>query len=183
MLGKSTRNPRKCKKTTTVKPVEGVYTDVVWPMKVASIKNSKYTITLFDEYSGYSMVLFLNRKRQASDALKEMVMEIENLFNSKIENLHLIRRNSVKWIRSDGGGEYIGGNLHEWLKGRGIIHEVTTAFSPESNGRAERLNRTLMYIARTMMVAPNKQEYAVLWAEAVNTANHIQNRLVTRSTK
>lgn len=81
MLEKYTLNPSKCKKKTTVKPVELVYTDVVGSTQVASIINSKYFITLFDEYSGYPVVRFINRKSQASDALKEMIIEIMNLFN------------------------------------------------------------------------------------------------------
>lgn len=40
--------------------------------------------------------------------------------------------------------------VQEWIKWKGIVHEVTTAYSPESNGNKERLNPTLMNIARTM---------------------------------
>ena len=80
-----------------------------------------------------------------------MITEVENLFNTRIGKLTTINRNSVKWIRSDGGGEYIGVEFQNWIKARRIVHEITTAYSPESNGSAERLNRTLLDMARTMM--------------------------------
>ncbi|GBP05998.1 Retrovirus-related Pol polyprotein from transposon TNT 1-94 [Eumeta japonica] len=46
------------------------------------------------------------------------------------------------------------------------------------NGVAERANRTLVEMARSMMVHAGVKEY--LWAEAVNTAAYIRNRCSTR---
>lgn len=166
VIAKSTRNSRKYKKITATKPIERVFTELVGPIKVESMNHSKYFITLVDEYSGYSMVRFLKWKGQAADSLMEMILETEKLFNSKVDNLYLIRGKSV---------------LQKWLNSRGIVHELTTAYSPESNGRAERLNRTLMDSAGTIMVMYNSDEYEALWAEAINTSNYLRKRLKTRS--
>lgn len=183
VLGKITRMPRKRREGTGVtKPVERVYTDVIGPMRHQSIGKAKYFVTLLDEYSGYSMVRFMVRKNETAERLKEMICEMENLFTSKVKLLSCVNRNSVKWVRSDGGGEYVGHQLQDWFKRRGIMHEVTTAYSPESNGSAERLNRSLLDMARTMMLSgvDVKEE---LWAEAINTACFIRNRLITQSCK
>jgi hypothetical protein len=54
------------------------------------------------------------------------------------------------------------------------VHETTAPYTPEQNGKAERLNRTLMERVRAMLQdtkLPNS-----LWAEAVTTANYIRNR-------
>ena len=64
------------------------------------------------------------------------------------------------------------------VKSKGKIHETSSAYSPESNGKAERFNRTLLDIARTMIqeiehVAGRQK----LWADDLNTANYIRNRL------
>jgi transposase InsO family protein len=50
----------------------------------------------------------------------------------------------VKIIRSDGGGEYLG-ELTPFLKVMGIIHETTAPYTAQSNGKAERVNRTVRY--------------------------------------
>ena len=66
-----------------------------------------------------------------------------------------------------------------YLKEQGIRHEVTVAYSPEQNGVAERMNRTLCEAARAMLShAHLEKEY---WAEAIATAAYVRNRLPTSS--
>jgi len=65
--------------------------------------------------------------------------------------------------------------LQNYLGQNGIDCEITTRYSPESNGTSERLNRTLLNMTRTMLFAsklPNK-----LWPEAMSTALFIKNRI------
>jgi transposase InsO family protein len=50
----------------------------------------------------------------------------------------------VKAIRSDRRGEYINQTLQDYLKKKGIVQQLTTPYSPEQNGKAERLNRRLV---------------------------------------
>jgi transposase InsO family protein len=50
----------------------------------------------------------------------------------------------VKRIRCDNGGEYKNNALREWCKNKGIVIEFTAPYSPQLNGTAERLNRTIM---------------------------------------
>lgn len=77
------------------------------------------------------MVRFIRRKSLAAPCVKEMISEIENLFNEKIDNLLIVNRPKVKWLRSDGGGEYISRELTSWLREKGIVQEMKTAYSPE----------------------------------------------------
>lgn len=180
---KSQRVPRKTageEDRKSSKPLERVFSDVVGPMKNQSMAKSRYFVTLLDECSGYSLIRFVDRKSQVADSVVEMVLELESLFTFKTGKMICINRNNVKWLRTDGGGEYIGDEFKSWLQRRGIIHEVTTAYSPESNGAAERLNRTLLDMARSMMLHLEVPRLE-LWAEAVNTACFLRNRLVTDS--
>ena len=86
---------------------------------------------------------------------------------------------SIKAVRSDNGGEYLG-ELRRVLAGAGIRVETSAPYTPEQNGVAERMNRTLVESARSMIHAQGLgQEY---WAEAVVTAAYIRNRVVSRST-
>ena len=62
-----------------------------------------------------------------------------------------------------------------------LIHETTSAYSPASNGVAERKNRTLLKLMNTMLIdlgAPTK-----LWGEAVLTACYVLNRVLHKKAK
>jgi hypothetical protein len=56
---------------------------------------------------------------------------------------------------------------------KGIEAQTTMAYNPEQNGKAERLNRTLINKAIPMLVASGLPQEA--WAEAITTANHLRN--------
>lgn len=126
------------------------------------------------------MIRFIFRKIDTAKAFILMFRKIENIFSSKIQTLACINRNSVKWIWSDGGGVDFGHEFQNWRKQKGIVHEITTASLPESNDRPERLNGTLLDIARTILLSIANAPPG-LWAETVNTACHIRSRLITRS--
>ena len=177
-LGKSCPHSRmKRPGDHALKTLDRIYSDVVGPVRMRSFSNSQYFVTATDEYSGLSMVRFLRRKNQAADALQEMILEFQSWFNSTVSRLSVLNRRKVKWLRSDGGGEYVCSRLPFWFRDRGIIHEITAPYSPESNGRAEWLNRTLLDMARTMMVNISAYQRDRYWAEAVNCANTLRNRL------
>ncbi len=68
-----------------------------------------------------------------------------------------------------------------YLKSKGITHQLTIAYSPEQNGTAERMNRTLMESARSMMSHSGlTDEY---WAEAVAAAAYVRNRSASSALK
>nr|GEU61518.1 hypothetical protein [Tanacetum cinerariifolium] len=60
----------------------------------------------------------------------------------------------------------------------GIAHETSVACSPRQNGVVERRNRTLIEIARTMLIYAKAPLF--LWAEAVATACYTQNHSIIR---
>ena len=81
----------------------------------------------------------------------------------------------IKRLRTDNGGEYLSKEFMDYLKTRGIQHELTVPHSPEQNGIAERMNRTLMESARSMMAhAGVSNKY---WAEAIATGAYLRNRV------
>ena len=75
-------------------------------------------------------------------------------------------------------------NFHEFAqfcKDRGISHEFTCPYTPEQNGVSERLNRTLIETARSMIY--HAKVPLKFWAEAVNTAVYLRNRSPTNALK
>lgn len=173
--GKATRASRKHVpkgKEVSTRPLDLVHTDIVGPMHDKSFGGALYFIPVYDDASSLSLVRFIRSKDDAPKAVQEMVTELETALNGKVKRI------SVKRLRSDNDSVFLSSSFQEWLKEKGIIHERTAAYSPESNGKAERLNRTLMDMARTMLTnITNADMRSKLWAEAINTSNFIRNRI------
>ena len=144
-----------------------MYTDVCGPMQTQSQGGSHYFITFSDDYSCYSMTYFLKKKSEALEKFKEFKEAAENETGVKI-----------KALRADRGGEYLS---KEFMKRWGIRSESTVAYSPQQNGVAEQLNRTLVEAARSMMYQAGLS--FSFWAEAVSTASYLRNRMVTTAVK
>ncbi|KAG1654723.1 hypothetical protein FOA52_006066 [Chlamydomonas sp. UWO 241] len=81
--------------------------------------------------------------------------------------------NKVKAFRSDGGTEYMG-DLLPYFSDKGIEKQMTTRSSPQTNGRAEIRNRTLLGGVRANLVDSGLP--AELWDEAARAANYTRNR-------
>ncbi|GJW08411.1 retrovirus-related pol polyprotein from transposon TNT 1-94, partial [Tanacetum coccineum] len=84
----------------------------------------------------------------------------------------------VKCLRTDNGTEFVNQTLREYYEKVGISHETFVARSPQQNGVVERRNRTLIKVARTMLIYAKALLF--LWAEAVATACYTQNHSIVR---
>jgi transposase InsO family protein len=79
----------------------------------------------------------------------------------------------IQIIRSDNGTEYINNEFEAYLSEQGIVHQTTCPVTPARNGVAERKNRHLLEVARSLMLNVPK----FLWSEAVMMAAYFINRL------
>ncbi|GAA0144189.1 hypothetical protein LIER_04701 [Lithospermum erythrorhizon] len=80
----------------------------------------------------------------------------------------------VKCLRTDRGGEYVSSEFINFCKEQGIKRQLTTAYTPQQNGVAERRNRTIMNMVRSMLIA--KEVPKCLWTEAVMWAVYLLNK-------
>ncbi len=71
----------------------------------------------------------------------------------------------TKILRTDGGGEFCSKEFEDWLGKAGIAHQVTPPYTPQLNGVAERVNRTVLESARSQMYG--KKVPLELWGLAV----------------
>ena len=154
------------KKIKSKEKLQLVYTDICGPMQTQSFGGSRYFITFTDDFSRYCKTYFLKQKNEALEKFKEFKQSIENESGLKI-----------KALRSDRGGEYMSEEFQHYLKECGIKSEATAAYSPQQNGVAERLNRTLVEAARTMLTHASLSN--AFWAEAVATTTYLRNRMVS----
>nr|GEU76059.1 putative ribonuclease H-like domain-containing protein [Tanacetum cinerariifolium] len=140
----------------------------LWHRKLGHINFKTINKLVKDDYSRFTWVFFLATKNETSPILKTFITGLENQLIFK-----------VKVIKSDNRTEFKNNDLNKFCGMKGIKREFSVPRTPQQNGIAERKNRTLIKAAKTMLA------YSVLpipfWAEAVNTACYVQNRvLVTK---
>ncbi|KAL2235826.1 UNVERIFIED_CONTAM: Retrovirus-related Pol polyprotein from transposon TNT 1-94 [Sesamum indicum] len=80
----------------------------------------------------------------------------------------------VKCLRSDNGSEYSSEGIKNYCADHGIRMQKTIPGTPQQNGVAERMNRTLNEHARCMRLKSGLPK--MFWADAVNTAAFLINR-------
>ena len=148
--------------------LEIIHSDLCGPMRTESQGKSKYFVTFIDDYSRWCEVRFLTKKSDLLNAFKEFKNLVGKQTGAK-----------VKSLQSDNGKEYCNKEFDAYLKEHGIKRRLTVPYTPQQNGVAERKNRTLVEMARCMIlqsgVAPS------FWAEAIATANFLRNRCTTKA--
>ena len=82
-------------------------------------------------------------------------------------------------MRSDRGGEFTSKEFVKFCEANGIQRPLTVPRSPQQNDIAERKNRTILDVAKSML--KSKMLPKEFWAEAVACAVYLSNRSPTRS--
>ena len=110
-----------------------VHSDVCGAMHTESIGGAKYFVTFTDDYTRCCAVYFMKHKSEVFEKFKEFEAVTTN-----------DARETIGTLRTDNGGEYLSTEFQNYLKEKGIRHELTVPHSPQQNGVAERINRTLV---------------------------------------
>ncbi|KAK9133630.1 hypothetical protein Scep_013158 [Stephania cephalantha] len=150
-------------RTPKTEKLELVHTDVWGPSQVSSLNGSRYYITFIDDSTRKLWIYFMKNKFQVFEIFKKWKCLVENQTCLKL-----------KCLRSDNGGEYCNKEFDEYCAMYGIRREKTVPRTPQQNGIAERMNRTIIERARSMLLSAGLPKQ--FWAEAVNTAAYLINR-------
>ena len=163
------KQPRKPYKSVERKTqvLELIHSDVCDSNRPPTRGGNKYFVTFIDDCSKYCYIYLIKSKDEVFDKFKVYKSEVENQLERKLKRL-----------RSDRGGEYTLSALKNFCEVNGIIHEVTPPYSPQSNGVAERKNRTLMDMVNSMLLSSGLPEN--LWGEAILSASFILNRIIIK---
>lgn len=148
--------------------LELVHTDICGPMNIKSYGNARYFATFIDDKTRYMEIVFLKSR---SDILKEF-----DKYRLRVERE--TGRKIVK-LRSDNAKEYISKEFNDYVEKLGVKRQLTVEYTPQQNGVAERANRTIVEMARAMLIKSNVPKG--LWAEAVNTAAFLRNRCPSKA--
>jgi hypothetical protein len=87
-------------------------------------------------------------------------------------------QSNIQILRTDNGPEYYNLALNSYLQKVGIVHQSSCVDTPQQNGVAERKNKHLLEVTRSIMLATNVPQH--FWGEAVLSATHLINRTPSR---
>ncbi|MCI13909.1 copia-type polyprotein, partial [Trifolium medium] len=168
MIGKQSRKSFKSELPSRASNLlEVIHSDVCGPFEVPSLGGNKYFISFVDEFSRMMWIYLIKVKSESFDVFRK--------FKKKVEKYS---EKSIKILRTDGGGEYTSNEFKQFLVEQGIEHEITAPYTPQHNGLAERRNRTVLNMVRSMIREKSLPSY--LWGEAASTAVYILNKCPTK---
>ena len=144
------------------KPLGRVYSDYWGPYWIDTLGGNRYFLSFTDDATRRSdIILTPNRQNTRMHFL---------LWKARAE---LRSGHKLGALRTDNAKEFLA--LQPELEAMGATLELTVHYTPEQNGVAERLNRTLITMAKAMLFDSGLPQR--FWGEAVTTANYIRNRL------
>ncbi|GAA0152105.1 transmembrane signal receptor [Lithospermum erythrorhizon] len=152
-------NKSNSRRTTGI--LELVYFDVCGPMKVRTLGGCSYFVTFIDDYSRKVWTYAIKTKDQVFDCFIYFHVLVERQTGK-----------SLKCIRTDNGGKYIG-IFDQYYKQKGKRHEQSVPKIPQHNGVAERMNRTIIEKVRCMLSHANLPR--TFWGEAMIVAVQVIN--------
>src|SRR6266511_3419102 len=163
LMGKQHELVNYRKMTGAKKPFELVHTDIAGPFQVSGLKNERYYISFTDDFTRFVWIYSLKFKSEAFDRLVEYFNSINNQFGRTLQK-----------IRADNAREYKSQKWLDFTISKGIKMEYTAPYTPAQNGIAERLNRTL--VERAISVIKTKNIPLSLWPQIIQSIAYILNR-------
>lgn len=166
--GKGTRLPF-LKHVKTSKHIgELIHSDLCGPINPPTHNGEKYFQVIIDDFSNFVVVNLLKRKSEAEEYLVAYIKDIETQHQTKVKSLRL-----------DNGGEVTSNEFKHYVRSKGIRLQYTMPYSPQSNGKSERMNRSLINKVRTKLIDAGVPKD--LWGEALRCSAYELNRSPTFS--
>ena len=140
-----------------------VHFDVLEPVSPVSVDDHKYAIGFQGSYSRYGKVYFMKNRDEVTAKLEQH------------------QKGKPIVIVTDCAKEFVGGDKKTFCRNNGIRQETSAPYTPEENGKIERVWGTICGMARCMIQRANMdKEY---WTYALSYAFYIKNLLLHTGTK
>ena len=167
-LAKMTRKPHNKQREVSLKPLGRVHSDLIGIIKpTGAWKKGSYVVTFTDDLTRFTMIYCLVDKKGVASAFEDFIKTMRSFLCD--------RDAKVFYLRIDNGTEYMTAAMKDLLKREDIMVETCPADTPQLNGTAERINRTLLEKTRTLLVDSGLP--LEFWELALYQVVHIHNRL------
>lgn len=143
--------------------------DLVGPLP-ASLGRALHFVAILDDYSELAVASTLKAKSDAGTAVQAWIRQLQVQAGAR-----------VRRVRCDRAGELGSTEMRAFYARRGIRLEATAAHTPQQNGNAERLNRSLMERVRSVLAESGHGEE--LWGGALMAVIFTRNRAPTSDGK
>ncbi|GAA0170740.1 hypothetical protein LIER_24938 [Lithospermum erythrorhizon] len=150
------------------KVLELIHSDICGPIQPTSNSGKKYFLSFIDDFSRKGWIYLLINKSEAWSHFK--------FFKSMVEKE---TEELIKCLRTL--GEFTSTDFNEYCDEHGIKRQFTTSYTPQQNGVAERRNRTIMNMVRSLLSA--KKMSKSMWPEPVLWTVYVLNRCPTLTVK
>ncbi|CAL9006084.1 unnamed protein product [Prunus brigantina] len=165
--GKMHRLPVSSHHNKASSPFYRLHSDVWGPSPCKSVSGYRYVVSFIDEYTGFLWLYPLYAKSEVFTMFTRLVAFLTNHFNA-----------SIKFLQSDGGGEYMSSQFTEFLASLGIVHQVSCPYTPQQNGLAERKNRHLLDTSITLLQEASMPDQ--FWFHAMAHSAYLINRMPSK---
>lgn len=143
-----------------------LHSDLMGPINPVSFPGSnRYIVTFTDDFSRYAKLYPVKQKSCAGDCLEDFIRKTCNMLGTNAK---------VCFIRAACAKENIGGKFHQVMEEKKIDGDFSPTYRPQLNGTAERLNKTLEFRIRAMLLDSGLPPS--MWSLAAEAATHVYNR-------
>lgn len=164
VLAKSHRHSYKSNNTRVDSTFALVHSDVWGPLPVVGGQGFKYFLLYIDDCTRMTWACFMKQKNDVFEHFSHFYTLVQTQF-----------RKPIKILRSDNGGEFLNSKMKTFFHDKGLVLHTMCPYTPEQNDVAERMNRTLLEMARTMLIKFNTPRN--FWLEAIAASVYLTNRL------
>ncbi|SDA02136.1 BZ3500_MvSof-1268-A1-R1_C089g00485 [Microbotryum saponariae] len=113
-----------------------------------SLTGKRYLVTFLDDYSRKLWAYAIGHKSEVFGIFKTWLAEVE-----------LETGATLKVLRTDNGGEYCSRAFTEFCKTRGTRRQYSIPRTPQQNGRAERVNRSIVEGVLALLVDARRAKH------------------------
>lgn len=145
-------------------PLDVVHMDVLGPLPVESEDGYRYAIGFIDSHSRYCVVYTIPTKDKVFEKVQQFVADV----------------GKPRILASDCAKEFLSTAMATFCREQGIRFETSAPYTPEDNGKIERVWGTVMGMARCMMARARCPPG--LWSFALRAAFHLKNRCLHSAT-
>ncbi|PKA63396.1 Retrovirus-related Pol polyprotein from transposon TNT 1-94 [Apostasia shenzhenica] len=166
-LAKHTRSTYIPRPYTPSRPFHLVHSDIWGPTRIPNITGARWFLLFVDDHTRLSWTFLMKEKSETSYIFRMFYNMIKNQFNT-----------SIQILKTDNARDFFNSNLSPYLQSLGVVHQSSCVDTPQQNGIAERKNRHILEVARSLLFQTNVPKQ--FWGEAVLTATYLINRMPSR---